>query len=645
MRYNPVMCGILGLYRPGGAFDAADAERRLIQGVKALLHRGPDASGIESLAKDGVAFAHRRLAILDLDKRANQPMRSKDGSLLITFNGEIYNFRELREELRSEGGVFRTQSDTEVLLEGYRLWGIERLLERVAGMFAFGLYDANRKTLILARDRAGKKPLFYSEADGGLAFSSELRGLFKLLPKRPELSPEGLDAYLALKFVPPPRTLIKGIESLPPACWLEARDGGAVQVREYWTPWRGAPAPASPAAAIERLDDAFTTAVKRRLVSDVPVCLFLSGGVDSSLTAAYVSRLGVRDMAAYSIGYSDLPGYSEFEYSRMVADKFPVRYEELTLTAKDAIETLEDERCAVDEPVSDWVWVPLYHLSRKAHRDGFKVALVGEGSDELFFGYDVMLKGLKQMRRFRNPALRLAAKAGAPLLAPVYKRVSRGHRKYDLLRRVAEGGPVYMGSSIGFPRSQRHQIIGPNMKGKGDPQAGLRFLTDLHGRYDALAPDASDDANRVCYVEFKTKMVEVLLQRVDRVSMLESLEARSPFLDQDLIELAFAVPGEWKAPRGRLKGLLKDLAARHLPEPILTRPKMGFSFPFKEWLRGDLGEFVDKSIATSRLFADGWLDRAYFRSMLAQHRSGRVDHAPRLWMVFDLCRWYDRWLA
>lgn len=638
------MCGILGIYRPAGGFDAQDARSRLEAGAALLAHRGPDASGVTLWPGQGVGFAHRRLAILDLDPRANQPMASSDGTILLAFNGEIYNFRELREQLK-ERVAFRTESDSEVLIEGYRVWGMEGLLSRAAGMFAFGLYDATFKRLFLVRDRAGKKPLFYSQWGGGLQFASEIRGLLRLSPMAKEPDPEGLDAYLALKFAPSPGTLYKGVSKLAPGCYLQRDEFRAPKVTRYWDPFKDAPAPpADDAERRERIAGALEKAFDRRMVSDVPVCLFLSGGVDSSLMAAHLAPKH-QGLTAYSIGYGDLPAYNEFEYSRMIAERFPVKYHEIRLESRQALEVLEDASLALDEPMSDWVWVPLFHLSRRARQDGFKVALLGEGADELFFGYDSMMKGLGQLRRFRNPLWRGAARAGAALLAPLYRRSSRGHSRYDLLRRAAAGEPVYMGSSIGWPQSQRGQVSGPRLLAEGSGQSGRRFIDSLYAGYRQGAPDPEDLVNLVCYVEFYSKMSEVLLQRVDRVSMLHSLEARSPFLDHELVELAFSIAGERKIAGGRLKSLLKEVARPRLPAAVVDRKKMGFSFPFKEWLRGPLGAEVDGVFKKTKLFSDGWVSGDFARRLLEEHRGGWQDHAPRVWMLFDLCRWYDRWMA
>jgi asparagine synthase (glutamine-hydrolysing) len=282
-------------------------------------------------------------------------------------------------------------------------------------------------------------------------------------------------------------------------------------------------------------------------------------------------------------------------------------------------------------------------LSARARADGFKVVLLGEGSDELFFGYDVMLKGLGQLERFSGAGWKALARIAYAAARPIYARTHRGHRRFDLWRRAAQDLPIYQGSSIGFPATQRHQVAGPALGTEGRDPAG-EFIAGLYRRYAQQASDPSDLVNLVSFIEFYTKMGETLLQRVDRVSMRHSLEARSPFLDQDLCDLAFSLPGTLKIPQRRLKGLLKDLALRHIPPEIVHRPKMGFSFPFKEWLRGPLAGAVGATFESSRLFKDGWVDGGFCRTLLREHAAGSVDHAPRLWMLYSLARWYDRWM-
>lgn len=633
------MCGILGTYAPNnGGFDAAVVKAKLEHGLTLIRHRGPDAGAVEVWGARRLGFGHRRLSIIDLDARANQPMSS--GGVTIVFNGEIYNFKELRADLEKHGASFRTSSDTEVLLVGYQKWGLAALLKKCAGMFAFALWDDAAGKLFLARDRAGKKPLYWAEDAGTLSFGSELAAVQALRPRRAEMSRLGLEAFLTLKFAPSPLTLVDGLQKVPAGHYLEVGPAGR-RLMPYWSPLGAARPEGNPE---DLVDAALGVATRRRMVADVPVCLFLSGGIDSSLITHHIAETGAKGTAAYTVGYDDMPGYNEFDYARMVAAKYPVDHREVMVSSKQVQDVLLDESMVLDDPITDWVWVPLHFLSQRARADGFKVVLLGEGSDELFFGYDVMQKGLRDLHRFRFAAWRGLARAAYRIGQPIYAVSHRGHRRFDLWRRAATGAPVYWGSSIGFPRTQRAQLAGPALGPAGDDPAG-DFVARLYQRYEREARDPEDLVNLICFTEFNTKMNEVLLHRVDRITMKSSLEARAPFLDHELCELAFSLPGDVKAPNGQLKGLLKEVALRHLPPPVVRRPKMGFSFPFKEWLRGPLGETVSQTFDKSRLFSDGWLDGPFCRRLLHEHRGGRIDHAPRLWMLYSLARWYDRWIA
>lgn len=638
------MCGFVGLFNPQGLKNLQQIQSQIESATESLHHRGPDARETVVWPSEGLVMGHCRLSILDLDRRANQPMASKDQSVLLSYNGEIYNFRSLKKDLQALGSQFQTEGDTEVLIEGYQKWGMDNLLKRLAGMFSFALFDKKEKVLFLVRDRAGKKPHFFSHTGNSLVFGSEIKSLAPLLPNSFQINPEGLGAYLHLKFVPWPETLFKNINKVPPASYLKIDRNLKISSHRYWHPWlhknKSHPSGESTTAMLE---GAFMESVKRRLVSDVPVCLFLSGGLDSSLIAAALKKIGTNPLTAYSIGYKDLPGFNELSYSKLVAEKFSLDYREIILEQKKALEILEDSTLSLDEPISDWIWVPLYQLSQQARKDGFKVTLLGEGSDEIFFGYDSMMKGLKTLNRYQNPLWQMMGKAAAAVGAPIYRHAKTGHRRYDFFRRLLEDEPLYLGSSLGFNISQQHQIAGENLKNQTS-SLGTAHVEHLYQEYKDWADDPEDNVNLICYVEFYTKMNEVLLQRVDRITMLNSLEARAPFLDHELVEKAFSIPGSDKIEGQRLKSALKELAAQYLPPEIINRKKMGFSFPFQEWLKGELGSYVESKFESTRLFKDGWVNGEFARTLLKEHRAGKRDNAPKIWMLFDLARWYDQWI-
>lgn len=654
------MCGIAGIISSfGRSLDLDRAPGSMATALEHLAHRGPDASGI-MVTKDKTAiFGHRRLAIIDLSPKANQPMLIKEKGIYITYNGEIYNYKELKEELEKEGERFFSSSDTEVLLRGYAVWGFDELLERINGMFGFALYDSKKKVSYLARDRVGIKPLYYALNSGILYFASEVRALLDIWPGKRSLDPAALSLYLTLKFTPSPTTLFAGIKRLEPGIYARFQADGAMHIHHYWSPFNKDSWSFSPTSVVNQIDTDLTDSVRRRMVSDVPVAAFLSGGIDSSLIIAKLNQLNIKQPTTYSIGYKDYEQFNELKFSRMVADRYPINYREVLTDAKETENILLDDQLILDEPISDWVWVPLYVLSRKARDDGFKVILLGEGSDEQFVGYDSMMSLMKEQLTWQRlighiPGLAKLLFAAA---RPFMKNAVHGHRTFDLIRRMASGDPLYIGSSIAYRETQKHQVAGRNLQqhidraAQSPPDPGETspftsgYLRALHARFDRSAPDPFDLVNRICYIEIYTKMIEILLHRVDRITMLNSIEARVPFLDHTLVEHTFRIPGSMKLQGNTQKAVLKKIAQNYLPGEIINRKKMGFSFPFKEWLQGPLGDMVASTFSTSNLCRDEFINGAFCLRMLSEHRRGKIDHASQIWTTYTLCRWYDKWIS
>lgn len=654
------MCGIVGIMAGGGStVNPAVYTDKIKKALQHLSHRGPDASGITLDKKKKIIFGHTRLSILDLSPRANQPMQLKESGIIITYNGEIYNFKSLKKELEEHGERFFSTSDTEVLLRGYTAWGFDRLLSRLNGMFSFALYDSRRQVLFLVRDRVGIKPVYYTQHNGSLFFSSEIQALLDIWPGKRELDLRSFNLYVSFKFAPSPLTLFSNIRRLQPGTYAVYTSNGSLTLKKYWHPLQKISSTASHESAEESIDRAITESVNSRLVSDVPIATFLSGGIDSSLIVAKLNQLNVTNPTTYSIGYKDLEQFNELNYSRMVADRYPINYREIITDSHETEQILCDDDLILDEPIADWTWVPLYLLSRQARKDKFKVILLGEGSDEQFVGYDSMMKLMREQKHFGNllNAMPWLAQAVLSLLAPIIRRSSRGHRTFDLLRRIASREPLYVGSSMAYWETQKPQVIGsqlinylsrrPDQQGNSweDSSHTSAYISYLHNFYDTYASDPTDIINRICYVEIYTKMIEILLHRVDRITMQNSIEARVPFLDHHLIEHTFNIPGPLKIKGGKQKALLKSIARRYLPDEIIYRKKMGFSFPFKEWLKGSLGTMVESTFKTSRLCRENYLNKEFCLSVLHAHRNGKKDYASQLWTLYNLCRWHDKWIS
>lgn len=631
------MCGIFGIVKLSNNSSVDEVAFRAA--LSTMNHRGPDHQGIH--ADEQFTFGHARLSILDLDPRSNQPMLLEDGNYALTFNGEIYNFHDIRKELEAEGVKFRTESDTEIILLGYRAWGMDKFIEKALGMFAFGLMDKKLNKLFLVRDRFGKKPLFCHFGDKNFGFSSELAALFKFFPKF-KLHPSGLDSYLTLNFSPFNDHLVEGIKSVPPGCYgVYDLSNNDLKIQRYWNPFIHTEKRIN-SYSVEELEYELERAVKDRLIADVPVCGFLSGGIDSSLISAFVSKHTSTPYRTYCIGYEGQDKYNEFEYADMVAKQYKLDHHNVIVSLDEAKKVVTDVGNLLDEPISNWVWVPLHLLSARVRQDNYKVVLVGEGADELFHGYNSFGEALKNLHKARTQPWKYTVPHN--LLGFASKLTDQGHRRFDMWRRVAEGDPVYMNTSFGITKTLRNHLAGPALIAQGNAAAGYDYMKLVQSDLVKVTGGNYDDVDLIAYSEIYSKMIEVLVRRVDRISMLSSIEARAPFLDHKVAELVFKTMGKARIDGNVKKAWLKKVAAKHIPAECINRKKMGFSFPFEQWLYGDLGNVVHERFQESKIFKDGWLNQKYCLDILADHRAKKRDYAPRIWSLYTLATWYDRWM-
>lgn len=562
------MCGIVGLCRT----ERGSAPPWLARGRDAIKHRGPDDAG-EFWSPDGtVGLAHRRLSIIDLTETGHQPMPSSDGRLWLIFNGEIYNFRELRQELEAHGASFRTSSDSEVILAAYRKWGAD-CLGRLNGMFALAIYDQDAKTVLLARDRAGEKPLFYAEGQREIRFASELKALMSdpTFPRRVDQS--SLDCYLAMGFVPGDRCILDGVKKLPAGhALLFDCASGRVQRWRYWSPPDYAPEPnESLDALLEEFEVLFEDAVQRQLIADVPVGLLLSGGVDSSLVTAMAARRG-RHLSTYTVGFTEFPDYDESRHARLVAEYFGTDHTELKADSVEP-DILPQLARQYDEPIIDSSMIPTF-LVCKQIRARCKVALGGDGGDELFGGYYSHSR-MAELQRIRR---RVPAVAGRAISRTAERTLPMGYkgRPFAMMLGidVDVDVPIF---HMQFDRTSRRQLMSAQ-------PAWPYHAEDIRRR---RIPRAVDPVDRVTRLDFADYMAEDILVKVDRASMLNSLEMRCPFLDHRLIEFAFGrVPSRFKAAPGERKILLRKFAEKVLPPEFDRTRKQGFGIPLGHWLRG-----------------------------------------------------------
>lgn len=624
------MCGIAGQLRR----DAADPIDRdvLARMTTAIAHRGPDADGF--YVAGGVGLGHRRLSIIDL-ATGDQPLSNEDGTVWVVFNGEIYNFAEIRTRLIHQGHRFRTHSDTEVIVHAYEEWGVASV-EQFRGMFAYALWDSRRRRLLLVRDRLGVKPLFYSETSRGLVFGSEIKALLQDPDVDRSWSPEAIDAYLALSYVPSPRSVYRHIHKLPPGHLLIAEDGQTT-VHQYWDLEFGrqsagsepASSDADEQATLERLQALIDESVQLRLMSDVPLGAFLSGGIDSStVVASMVANAGARVITT-SVGF-DEQAFNELDAARVVAKQLGTEAHE-TVVQADVVDLLPRLAWHLDEPFSDSSAVPTFHVSRAA-REHVTVALSGDGGDELWAGYarHRVEQREQRVRTWLGPAAAWAGHAAAWL--PLGLKGTRSLRHLALAPADACARKHVYGQ---WEHDNRGSLYTRDF---AERVAGHDPLSTFRAHYDRCP--SSDPLDRALYMDVKTYLPDDILVKVDRMSMAVSLEAREPLLDHRLLEFSASVPSSLKLRHGQGKYLLRRLLARRLPEAIVNRPKQGFAVPIGAWLRGPLRPMAEDLLLDGRLDSRGIFDGREVTRIWRQHAGGSHDHRHRLWSLLMLELWF-----
>jgi asparagine synthase (glutamine-hydrolysing) len=628
------MCGIVGiverdLSRP---VPASELERM----VRTLHHRGPDEEG--SITVPGVGLGMRRLAIVDL-AGGQQPILNESGDIKIVANGEIYNFHELQEELKGHGHTFRSRnSDIEVLVHAYEQWG-DGFLNRLRGMFALAIWDGRTRTLIAARDRAGEKPLYWTQTPQGLLLASEVKALLVRPELSRELDPIALDQFLTYEYVLAPRTMLKGVHKLPPAHFLRYRDG-RVTVHRYWD---AADVPLKewhPDDAAAALRECLSRAVARQLMADVPLGAFLSGGIDSSSIVALMSRAGSRQVNSFSIGFAD-GTYNELPYAREVAALFNTNHRERQ-ASPDLGDMFERLVVHLDEPFADVSMFPTFSVSELA-REQVKVVLSGDGGDELFGGYDAY------------QAQALAAKLGwmgdalMPALAGVASALPPTGKKKGLVNKVKR----FSAGATTAPADLLHYRWMVYLSARDKARLYRAGLRDALGANDVYAPvrealgrfSQDDVLNRQLYADLSLYLADDILVKVDRMSMATSLETRAPFLDGDVMELAFSMRGHLKIRNGERKWILKQAMKDVLPESILNRKKEGFSIPMKNWLRRELQPLMRDLLSRDRIARRGLFDPAVVGELMNEHTSGKENHAHVLFPLMVFERWAEAHLV
>ncbi len=623
------MCGIAGLVH----FDGRPADRpTLVAMTRVLAHRGPDGEGFYL---DGpVGLGHRRLSIIDL-VAGNQPMASDDRRVWITYNGEVYNYRELRSELTTRGCRFTTASDTEVILRGYETWGIE-VLHRLRGMFAFAIWDGRQRQILLARDRLGIKPLVYAWDGRTLRFGSELKALLQDPEVSRNLDREALRDYFVHLFVPAPRTIFRSARKLPPASYLVGSlDTGRVEVHRYWRLRLSPDCSVTEAEWVERLRALLADTVQLHMVADVPVGAFLSGGVDSSTVVACMARVSSTPVRTFSIGF-DEADFDELTYARLVARRHGTDHYEMVVKP-DVVAVMPRLAWQFDEPFADASAVPTYCVSRIT-RDHVTVALSGDGGDEAFAGYRRYQRALRFSRGVDTPPLALlkpVARAAAACLP-------EGTPGKGLLALLGATPLTRYFRLMTFQRAVTlRRLLTADALAGIDPDPDEEVYRRL-----AASAGTRDHLSVLQYIDTHHYLPEDILTKVDRMSMLASLESRVPLLDHVLLEFAATIPSKLKIRAGTAKYVLKRAMEPDLPPEVLHRPKMGFGVPLARWFRGELRDWATSLLTDPRARQRGLVRPDAVATLLADHRGGRRDRSPQLWSLvcFELwCRtWWDR---
>jgi asparagine synthase (glutamine-hydrolysing) len=654
------MCGIAGLFRPGGGDDSALAGYAKWM-ADALRHRGPDAGGVWTNAAAGVAFGHRRLSILDLSEAGAQPMRSECGRFIVTFNGEIYNHLEIRAELETCGAApnWRGHSDTETLLYAVRQWGVAGALRRFIGMFAFALWDEQHRTISLCRDRFGEKPLFYGWCGRDLVFASELKALAVHPDWSPSLNRSALTAFMRYCYVPAPATIWQGIKKLPSASFMtfaaDASPGAMPEPVSYWSlrdqvvAAQGARISDETEATAE-LQRLLSVAIKRQCLSDVPLGAFLSGGIDSSTIVALMQAQATQPVRTFTIGFA-ADAFNEAEDARKVAAHLGTSHTELYVDSKTAMDVIPGLARMYDEPFADSSQIPT-HLVAALARQHVTVALSGDAGDELFGGYNRHVWGGQlnvqfgkmpaPLRRVLSALLNAVSPEPAGSLARLAQQLlpsrlhirREGDQAVKLARIIGSTSFDHMYQLLCSIDSDPSQTV---MQGEEVDSWANREMNKVAAPLDPL--------DRMTLADSLSYLTDDILQKVDRAAMAVSLETRVPFLDRDVVEFAARVPPGMKVRAGRGKWLVRQVLYQHVPATLIDRPKTGFSLPLDDWLRGPLKSWAGDLLSPERLQRQGLFDAKRVEHKLGEHMSGHHNHGYWLWNVLMAQAWHDEWCA
>jgi len=643
------MCGITGFVARGGGLDGNTLDQTVRSMASTISHRGPDGHGVFVDEACGLAFGHRRLAIVDLTEAGAQPIASRDGRWILNYNGEIYNYREIRDQLEQEGGPtsWRGHCDSEVLVEAIAAWGIERTLIRGNGMFAFAVWDRRERTLHLARDRMGEKPLYYGWQSDVFLFGSELKSLIAHPKFTREIDPASVSEFLIYGYVPTPLSIFKGIKKLPPGCVIALRSsdavGSAPVPKRYWNLPLPAPTPQSDSDALAKLDDLLRDSVRLRMQADVPMGAFLSGGIDSSSIVSLMQSCATSPIRTFSIGFEE-EAFDEAKFAAGVARHLGTDHTELKVTEIDALSVVPELPKLYDEPFADSSQVPTYLLA-KLTRHYVTVSMSGDGGDELFCGYaryfafDAIWKRLSLLtgpgRRFLGATI---AKAPDSLWRTLPRLLPTRLLREMNPPRARKMAAVL--SSSGAQEFYRHIV---RQWSAGELMPETFHSTEIFFNQFDIVRHFCHPVLGMSFVDMGSYLPDDILVKVDRATMAASLEGRIPFLDHRIVEFAAKLPIDQKIRGAIGKRLLRRLLNRYVPDRLIDRPKMGFGIPIEAWLRSKLKPWAEDLLFGVPTVIDELIDMKAVRDIWLEHKSGRSDQHYRLWTVLMLIAWARHW--
>jgi asparagine synthase (glutamine-hydrolysing) len=640
------MCGICGVWEYGAG--RGRVEEALVGRMRdRMTHRGPDDAGALLFDEGRGGFGFRRLSIIDLSEAGHQPMRGCAlQDVWVVFNGEIYNHARLREGLEERGHVYSSRTDTETILHLYEERGLD-FVQDIEGDFAIALWDAERARLVLVRDRIGVKPLYYYHKAGRFIFASEIKAILEHPEVVAEVDEESLYHYLTFLTSPAPRTLFQDIQKIPAGHMMIVKRDGHVETIQYWD--------ALPAKADPRLSEEdhraeilrrLRASITKRMMADVPFGVFLSGGVDSSANVALMAEQMSRPVETFTVGFRDHEYLNELDSARRIAREFSTAHHEVIIGEEEMSRFLPDLIFHQDEPIADPVCVPLYYVAELARKSGTIVVQVGEGADEIFSGYDNYVRHLRIYEKFWRHALRVPLAARRSLSAaarPLLEATGRKRVAIELIRRLGADEPLFWGGAIVYDETFKPRVLSKRMREAFRERSSLEAIEPYLRKIEEERPD-SDYLARMTYLELKLRLPELLLMRVDKITMATSIEARVPFLDHHLVEYALSLPRALKVEGKSGKHILKRALEGILPHDLLYSPKRGFGAPIREWFRNGLGASFETRVMTSSMRQRDFFDYTFIARLLDEHRRGAHDWSFHLWSLLNLSLWYERWI-